>query len=407
MTSHDPDRRLPGDDPAYDPGAAAAEPASAPEAGRLVPAAQEHLEAMLGDIQRLVEVETPSSDPGAVAAGAQHVAQLLRDQLGRDPEVLVIDGVTHLRMRFGSGPASVVLLNHQDTVWPLGTVARLPFSQVDGVLRGPGVFDMLTGLVMSVHAVAILTEQGCDLDGLSILVTSDEEVGSLSSRELIVSEAAEARAVYVMEAAAGRSLKVARKGIAMYTVLVHGRAAHAGLEPEKGINAGVALGELLPHISALGDADRGTTVTPTVISAGTTANTIPSRAQVSVDSRAATIEEQQRVDQEIRSLCSTREGASVEVLGGVNRPPMERRATHGLFAQAQRVAAELGLEPLSAVGVGGGSDGNFTAGRGIPTLDGLGAVGDGAHAEHEHALVGEIAPRTALLAGLIRDQLGR
>lgn len=390
MTSHSPDSA----------------PTQAFSADRLRPAAQEHLEAMLEDIRRLVEVETPSSDVAAVAAGAAEAAQIVRDRLGREPEMIVVDGVTHLRLRFGNGPAEVVLLNHQDTVWPLGTLETLPFSRDDGVLRGPGVFDMLTGLVMSVHATAILAEQGCDLDGLSILVTSDEEIGSHTSRELIVSESEQARAVYVMEAASGRSLKVARKGIAMYTVIVHGRAAHAGLEPEKGVNAGVALGELLPHISALGDTDQGTTVTPTVISAGTTTNTIPARAQVAIDSRASTAQEQQRVDREIRALSSPVEGARVEVRGGINRPPMERSATQGLFADAQRVAAELGLDPLSAVGVGGGSDGNFTAGLGIPTLDGLGAVGDGAHAEHEHALTAEIAPRTALLAGLIRDQLG-
>ncbi|HIX01072.1 MAG TPA: M20 family metallopeptidase [Candidatus Nesterenkonia stercoripullorum] len=373
----------------------------------LLSAAEGRLEGMLADIQRAVEIETPSSDIEAVGAGAEDLARVVAERLHAEPEVIVRDCVKHLRVRFGPGPAKVVLLNHQDTVWPVGTLARKPFSRADGVLRGPGVFDMLTGAVMSIHAVAMLAELGEPLEGLSMLITSDEEIGSPSSSELITSEAAAARAVLVMEAAAGSALKVARKGIAMYTVVVHGHAAHAGLEPEKGVNAGIALGTLLPRIAALSDEGERTTVTPTVISAGTTTNTVPARAQVAVDARAVTAEEQRRVDREIRELTTDVDGASVEVRGGINRPPMERSATWALFEDAQRVAAELGLEVPAAVEVGGGSDGNFTAGLGIPTLDGLGAVGDGAHAEHEHALIAEIAPRTALLAGLIRDQLRR
>ena len=162
--------------------------------------------------------------------------------MGTAPEVLEIDGVTHLRLRFGSGPVKVVLLNHQDTVWPHGTLERLPFSVADGILRGPGSFDMLTGTIMSVHATAMLLEQAGDssaLDGLTILITGDEELGSTTSSQLIRDEAAGARAVYVMEASAAGSLKLARKGTSDYEVTVHGKAAHAGLEPEKGVNAGL------------------------------------------------------------------------------------------------------------------------------------------------------------------------
>lgn len=378
---------------------------------RLLAAAESRLEQMIADIQRLVEVETPSEDKAAVAAGAAEVAALVAERLEATAESVVVDGVTHLRVRFGEGASpgrapAVVLVNHQDTVWPIGTLERKPFSNEGQVLRGPGVFDMLTGVVMSLHAAAILQEAGRDLSGLSILITGDEELGSLTSRELLLEETAEARAAFVMEGALDTSLKVARKGTSMYTVAVHGRAAHAGLEPEKGINAGIALGILLPQIEALGDAVQGTTVTPTVLAGGTTTNTVPDYAAVEVDARASTIAEQERVDRQIRELASPFEGARVEVAGRINRPPMERSAAEELFGEAQRLASALGIGELTGAEVGGASDGNFTAAAGVPTLDGMGATGGGAHAEHEHTLVEHIAPRTALLAGLIAARLG-
>lgn len=367
--------------------------------------AQARLEQMLADIQRLVEIETPSENQDAVAQGAAEVAALAAERLEAEPEVIVVDGATHLRLRFGNQKPSVVLVNHQDTVWPVGTLERIPFSNDGTVLRGPGVFDMLTGLVMSLHAAAMLREAGQDLNGLSILITGDEELGSPSSRELLEDEITDARAAFVMEGALDTSLKIARKGTSMYTVAVRGRSAHAGLEPEKGINAGIALGELLPKIEALGDAEQGTTVTPTVLSGGTTTNTVPDYASVEVDGRAKTIAEQERVDREIRALTVSREGAEVQVTGKINRPPMERSAAEELFAQAQEIATDMGIDGLTGAEVGGASDGNFTAAAGVPTLDGMGATGGGAHAEHEHALVENIAPRTALLAGLIARNL--
>ncbi|WP_022872932.1 M20/M25/M40 family metallo-hydrolase [Nesterenkonia alba] len=371
----------------------------------LLRAAETRLPQLIEDVRRLVEVETPSEDRAAVARGAEVVAGLIEQRLGLTPETLEIDGVTHLRVRFGSVPPKVLLVNHQDTVWPHGTLARKPFTQQDGVLRGPGVFDMLTGLAMSIHAAAILAEAGEDLTGLGILVTGDEELGSVTSRDLLLEEAAEARAAFVMEGALDTSLKIARKGTSMYTVVVHGRAAHAGLEPEKGINAGIILGQLLPEIEALGSAEHGTTVTPTVLSAGTTGNTVPDRAQVEVDARAKTIAEQERVDAQIRQLSTDIEGARVEVTGRINRPPMERSAAEELYARAEQIAESIGIGQLTGAEVGGASDGNFTAAAGVPTLDGMGATGGGAHAEHEHTLVENIAPRTALLAGLIAATL--
>ncbi|MGO1192443.1 MAG: M20 family metallopeptidase [Nesterenkonia sp.] len=380
-------------------------PTSVVNIANLLPAAEARLDQIVADIQCLVEVETPSEDQAAVAAGAAEVAALAADRLGTMPERVVVDGSTHLRLRFGPDKPTVVLVNHQDTVWPIGTLARKPFSRDAQALRGPGVFDMLTGVVMSLHAAAILQEAGYDLTGLGILITGDEELGSQTSRELLLEETAEARAALVMEGALDTSLKIARKGTSMYTVATHGVAAHAGLEPEKGVNAGIALGLLLPQIEALGDSQAGTTVTPTVLAGGVTDNTVPDYATVEVDARATTVAEQQRVDREIRELTSPVEGARVEVSGGINRPPMERSAAEGFFAQAQQVAADLGIAEITGAEVGGASDGNFTAAAGVPTLDGLGATGGGAHAEHEHALVANIAPRTALLAGLIARQL--
>ncbi|GAA2096420.1 MULTISPECIES: M20/M25/M40 family metallo-hydrolase [Brevibacterium] len=375
----------------------------------LVPTAESRLPQMLADLERVISVETPSHDLAAVAAGAADFAALIAERLGATPETVVVDGVTHLRLRFGSAPVRVAVLCHQDTVWPVGTLERIPFSHEDGVIRGPGSFDMLTGAIMAIHAIAMLQEHGGPeaLDGLTLLVTGDEEVGSLTGSDFLRAESAGARAAFVLEASAGEAgaLKLARKGTSIYTLVIHGHAAHAGLEPEKGVNAGLELAHLLQQVATLGDPALGTTVTPTLLSGGTTTNTVPAQAQFDVDVRAKSLAEQERVDAAIRALTPTVEGARIEVRGGINRPPMERSASEGLFARAGELAAELGIDAPVGVEVGGASDGNFTAGDGIPTLDGLGAVGDGAHAEHEHALSAHIAPRTALLAALLADQL--
>ena len=379
----------------------------------LVKAAESYLPNMLTDLERVITCETPSSDKEAVRTGAEDFARLLEERLGEKPEIIVNDDTSHIRLRFGSGAPRVVLINHQDTVWPHGTLKRLPFSTDDGILRGPGSFDMLTGAVMSVYACRLLLDAaGNDanphtvLGGLSMLITGDEEIGSTTSSDLIRAEAAKAQAVFVMEASAGGALKVARKGTSDYRVQVTGKASHAGLEPEKGINAGLELAHQMTVIAGLSDPDLGTTVTPTMFGGGTTANTVPAEAHCAVDVRCPSAEEAQRVDAAMHNLTPVIAGARIEVTGGINRPPMERSAAERLFARAQAVAESIGIEPLKGVEVGGASDGNFTAGDGIPTLDGLGAVGDGAHADHEHALIEFIPPRTALLAGLIADHLG-
>ena len=354
---------------------------------------------LLDDVEALVTCESPSEDLEAVAASADVVARVGEKRLGVEPERV---GPVDLRWKFGDGPTKVLLLCHHDTVWPLGTLARKPFSVEDGVLRGPGCFDMKAGLVMALHAVAGLEDRA----GVTLLVTGDEEIGSLNSRALIEEEARGARAALVFEASAdGGALKVERKGVSMYRVRVVGKAAHAGLEPERGINATVELAHQVLAVNGLGDTALGTTVTPTVLSSGTTGNTVPAAGEFSVDVRARTVAEQFRVDAALHALTPVVSGARIEVEGQPNRPPLMAEASAALFERAVAVAASLGLPPLAGVAVGGGSDGNFTAGIGTPTLDGLGAVGGGAHAEHEHVLVDELPSRTALVAALVADLL--
>jgi glutamate carboxypeptidase len=297
----------------------------------------------------------------------------------------------------------VLLLTHLDTVWPVGSFA--PLWEVDGdIARGPGIFDMKTGFIQAVHALA-----GRGLgDGVTLLATSDEETGSAASEEIIRAMASAAEVVLVMEASAdGGALKVARKGTSMWRIHVHGRAAHAGLEPEKGINATMELAAIAQQVAALSNAEIGTTVVPTVIAAGTTLNTVPAEGFLDVDSRAFSRAEQERVHAAITSLTPTIEGARITVTGGINRPPMERTMTLAIYERALEVAKELGLGEIGSAAVGGASDGNFTAALGTPTLDGLGAVGHGAHAADEHITISEVPNRARLLHGLVSSLLER
>jgi glutamate carboxypeptidase len=352
---------------------------------------------MTDALRALVEAESPSTDLAAVARCAEAVAALGRDLLGAEPERVLVDGRTHLRWTFGD--PRIVLIGHMDTVWPAGTLAAWPFAIEDGIAAGPGVFDMKGGIVQGLFALNTLG----DLDGIALLITSDEELGSPTSDALIEETARSAVAALVLEPAAHGALKTARKGVSTYEVRVTGREAHAGLEPERGVNA---LTELAHHVIALeriADPSAGTTVTPTVASAGTAINVVPAAATVHIDVRAAEPGEQTRVDDAIRALAPRDPAATVEVIGGINRPPMPESASAGLFARAKRLAAELDLPELEGAAVGGGSDGNFTAALGIPTLDGLGAVGGGAHARSEHIVLSTMPERAALLAALIDD----
>ncbi len=361
------------------------------------------LATMIDDITRLVSCESPSADPDAVARSATVVAELGSQRLGVPPERIVADGCTHLRWRLGPPPHHVLLLGHHDTVWPLGSIDTNPCTVRDGLLRGPGCFDMKAGLAMAFHALALRRESG----GVTLLVTGDEEIGSPTSRQLIEDEAARCAASLVLEPSApGGALKCERKGISNYVVNVTGRASHAGLDPEAGVNASVEIARQIIAVSRLGDLSAGTTVTPTVMSAGTATNVVPANGRFAVDVRVETAAEQDRVHTALTALRPTLAGATIDVRGGPNRPPLPRAASAELFARAAAVADRLGLAPLAAVSVGGGSDGNFTADVGSPTLDGLGAVGGGAHADDEHVVVDELPARTALLCALVDELLG-
>lgn len=361
------------------------------------------LEELLADARELIGCESPSTDLAAVARSADVVARVGERRLGRAPERIVLDGRTHLRWRLGEGPSRVLLLGHHDTVWPIGSLGTHPCTVTDaaegGVLRGPGCLDMKVGLAMALHAAA-------GQDGVTLLVTGDEELGSPSSRGLVEEEARAAGAALVLEAAAdGGALKSERKGVSLYDVRLLGRAAHAGLEPERGVNATLELAHQALAVAALADPAAGTTVTPTAARSGQTTNTVPAEGSFAVDVRVRSLAEQQRVDDAVRALRPVLDGAAVEVHGGPNRPPLEASSSAALLERAQGLAARLGLPPLEATAVGGASDGNFTAGVGTPTLDGLGAVGGGAHADHEHVLLAPLVGRTTLLRALVEDLL--
>ncbi|MEI8159477.1 MAG: M20 family metallopeptidase [Actinomycetes bacterium] len=372
--------------------------------------AQSMLPQVLSDIEAIVSIESPSRNASQVAKSAAQLESIIQ-RVAQRASVLVASSVgPHVHVP-ASGVPRILLLGHHDTVHPMGTLAARPFSNDGKVLRGPGVFDMAAGIVQAIYAMAILEGAGVDTSGIEMLWTSDEEIGSSTSRALI-EERAQALgkngAVLVLEPSAdGGALKIARKGTGTFDVRITGRASHAGLEPEKGINALLELAHQVQRISTFGNAELGTTVTPTVASAGTTDNTVPAEAQVLVDARVVVPEEKIRVEKLMSSLVPVVPGANISVTGSLHRPPMHSSMSEELFALAVESQRAVTGESINGVSVGGGSDGNFTAAIGIRTLDGLGAVGGGAHGETEHVVVESIAPRIALLAELMQRILAQ
>ncbi|GAA3238465.1 M20/M25/M40 family metallo-hydrolase [Actinocorallia longicatena] len=353
--------------------------------------------AMTADLARLVSAESPSGAAEALAACREEVAALGERLLGAAP------AVHGEHLLWGSGTPRILVLGHYDTVWPLGTLARWPFTIDGDRATGPGCFDMKAGLVQAFHALAALP----DREGVSFLVTSDEETGSVTSRPLIEALAAHAEAALVAEPSADGALKTSRKGLARYDLRVTGRAAHSGLDPERGVNAGLELAHQTLAVAALADPAAGTTVTPAASRAGTTANTVPAAASLAIDVRAFTAAELARVHDALHALVPVVPGASLAVVDGPSRGPFPRSAAAALYERAARTAESLGLPPLREAAVGGGSDGNITATLGVPTLDGLGAVGGNAHAEGEWLDLREMPARSrllsALVAGMIND----
>ncbi|MFM8856353.1 MAG: M20 family metallopeptidase, partial [Actinomycetota bacterium] len=355
------------------------------------------LEAMLSDLAALVNIESPSRDLAALDTSAAVLSDIIEKRLGSAPSIHRSEAGPHVHWS-GGGDPSVLLVGHHDTVFPLGTLEKRPFRIDAGRVYGPGVFDMKAGIVQAIHGVASLE----DSSQVEIFLSADEEVGSGTSKNLIIERARASGSALVLEPSAdGGALKSARKGTGTYELIVHGRASHAGLEPEKGVNALVEAATQVLRIATFGDPSKGTTVTPTVADVGTADNVVPARARILIDVRADDPNESARVQQAMNGLQPQLPGASLELLGGFNRPPMPASASTRLLNIAENVARDLGLGEISAVAVGGGSDGNFTAAAGVPTLDGLGAVGGGAHADHEWVDSTAMVDRSRLLAGLI------
>ena len=364
--------------------------------------------AMLRLLERFVVCESPSHDKIAVDAMGQIVAEEWRQRGAKVQIVRQAKRGNHVRAEIspGSGrPAGQVLvLGHLDTVYPLGTLEKMPFRAAGGRAWGPGTFDMKGGLVMALCAIDALQAAAIrPSKRLVFLWTSDEEIGSGTSRKLIESEARRSKAVLVLEPSLGVEgrLKTSRKGVGSAELLVSGRAAHAGINPEDGVNAVHELALQIERLMAMNDPRRGITVQATVVSGGTVSNVVPDQARAQVDIRFAHLSDAAGLDKKLHSLRPILKGAKLEVHGGVNRPPLERTAgVSALFRHAQSLMRECGLA-LGEAATGGGSDGNFTGALGVPTLDGLGAVGDGAHTPREHVIIRKLPQRAALLAGLL------
>lgn len=348
----------------------------------------------LADIERLVRIESPSDDRGALDAVLREANQICIEVLGSAGVISEVNGSPILW--WGPKEAEILLLIHLDTVWPIGSF--LPLWKVDGDrITAPGSFDMKAGFVQAVYAL-----QGIS-GSVAILCTTDEEVGSKASRAFIESSAKNARAVLVLEASINGAVKTGRKGTADFVVEVHGRAAHAGLEPEKGINATTEIAHIIVQIEKLANPEHQTTAVPTVLTAGTTTNTVPALARLVVDCRSFALSELERIEKALHQLKPQNPEARIEISGGINRPPLQSESTKSLFERAKKVYATLGRGELLGVAVGGASDGNFAAATGVPTLDGLGAIGGNAHAEGEWISAKGVASQIEFLHAFIKD----
>lgn len=364
---------------------------------------------MIAFTEKLVLSESPSSEKAAVDRCLEIATERAR-ALGARVKVHKRRAQGNLlEARFGprvkDAAKRVMILGHLDTVWPIGTLATMPFTKTKQKLTGPGVLDMKAGVAMAFAALELTLEADLLDREVVLLITGDEEIGSPESRQMIEALAATCSAVFVLEAALGLACKTARKGTGTFRIDVQGVAAHSGVDFEKGASAVVELARLMDAVSAWTDLKRGLTVSVGVIGGGTKTNVVPAEAFAEVDVRVARKADGARIEKRFQALKVKDKRCTLTVSGGMNRPPMERKAgTVRLYKRARQLAAGLGFE-LNEAATGGASDGNFTAALGIATLDGLGPVGAGAHAAHEHLLVEHLAPRTALLAALLSHSM--
>ena len=351
---------------------------------------------MLAALEALVRLESPTQDLEACRDIVRLASDIATRVLGTPAEIREVNG--RPVFWWGVPNPDVVVLAHLDTVWPKGSFA--PLWQVAGTTAtGPGIFDMKAGFVQALYAMKGITGSA------ALIATTDEETGSATSKNFIKEISAKAKAVLVLEATLDGKVKTGRKGTAMYQLKIHGRASHAGLDPEKGINATIEMAHAVIAISKLQNVEHGTTVVPTTLHAGNTNNTVPDLAILDIDIRSFSMADLQRVDAAIRTLIPVNPDSGYEVTGGFNRPPLETSSTMALYERAEKVAKALGMPPLGHASVGGASDGNFAAAAGAQVLDGLGAVGGGAHAAHEWVDISTLAGRSKLLHALIKDLL--
>ncbi|MBV8891739.1 MAG: M20 family metallopeptidase [Acidobacteria bacterium] len=361
---------------------------------------------MLETIRQIVEIESPSDHKTSVDRLSRYLAGKFETLGGHSKLHRALDFGDHLQVDFPGRDRRkpVLLLGHLDTVYPLGSLANMPCREAGGRLSGPGVLDMKAGIALMLYAVDALRDQGGRLPrAIIVLLVSDEEVGSSSSRRITEELAKRSAAVFVLEPSYGPkgALKTSRKGVGEYSLKVTGKAAHAGLDFDQGHSAIVELARQIERITKLVDRKRGLTVNVGLIQGGTRVNVIPAEATARIDVRVLRAPDSAGIDRKLRSLKAIDRQCKLAVAGGVNRPPMERtRGVVELFRHACELAKQMGWK-LEEAAVGGGSDGNFTAALGIPTLDGLGAVGEGAHAPSESITISELGRRAALLAALI------
>jgi glutamate carboxypeptidase len=359
-------------------------------------------------LRAFVECESPSADKAAVDRFGEIVAAEWRKRGALVELIAQGDRGNHVRAETAAADRNakgqILVLGHLDTVYPIGTLAQMPFRVSGGRAWGPGTFDMKAGIVQALFAADALRAVSIETPKkLVFFWDSDEEIGSHTSRTLIEAEARRSDAVLVLEPSLGRrgDLKTERKGVGTAEVIVHGRAAHAGIDPSTGVNAVNELALQIAKLMRMHQPKKGITVQATVISGGTASNVVPAEARAEVDVRCARLADVARVNRELRKLRPILKGAKVEIRGGINRPPLERtEGVQKLFAHAQALGRQMGLR-FNEASTGGGSDGNFTAALGVPTLDGLGAVGDGAHSLNEHVITRALPERAALLAALL------
>lgn len=366
---------------------------------------------ILDTIQQFVEIESPSDVKAAVDRLGAVITSRFSELGGKVRVHRTKEFGNHLQVDFSRarsrGGKPVLLLGHMDTVHPIGTISKMPFRTIKGRVLGPGVADMKAGIALAFHVIEALLRWN---DGrmprpVTLLLVSDEEVGSASSRILIEELARQAIGVLVLEPAHGANgaVKTARKSVGAYTLRVQGRAAHAGLDFQKGHNAVVELSRQICAVSEFVDLDRGVTINVGKVTGGTRVNVVPAEASAAIDVRVRTQADARKIDRKLRSLKPFNRNCKLTITGGINRPPLERKdGVIALYDKARAIAKELGWE-LEEAAVGGGSDGSFTAALGVPTLDGLGAVGGGAHSPEEFVVVAELPKRAALLAGLIEQ----